>query len=279
MKPLSAALNAHYALGSTTLATCWKATLTNGAVVASTSLDQDLIFAGVTYLSSSSYSASNIESSLELNPDNLELDGFLASPQITEADIHSGLWDYAAIELFEVNYRDLTMGRNVLRVGTLGQVKAGRSTFNAELRGLMQAHTRSIVRLATKNCTAELGDDRCTKPMSPLTVTGTVDSVTANRVIASAARTEAANWFTAGKLTFTSGLNNGLSMEVKVSAPGSLTLHEAMPFLIAAGDAYSVYAGCTKRFVEDCKNKHNNVINFRGFPHLPGNDAYKYGGQ
>ncbi len=138
MKPLSAALKTHYALGSTTLATCWKATLTNGAVVASTSLDQDLIFAGVTYLSSSSYSASNVESSLELNPDNLELDGFLASPQITEADIHSGLWDYAAIELFEVNYRDLTMGRNVFRVGRLGRVKQGRSPLMPRFRAPCQ---------------------------------------------------------------------------------------------------------------------------------------------
>jgi uncharacterized phage protein (TIGR02218 family) len=279
MKPLSVALKNHYALGTTTLTTCWKATLTNGAVVASTSLDQDIVFAGVTYLSTSSYRASNVESSLELNPDNMELEGFLASPQIAEADIYSGLWDYAAIEIFEINYRDLSMGRNVLRMGTLGQVKAGRSTFNAEMRGLMQAHTRSIVRLTTKVCTAELGDARCTKALSPLTVTGAVDSVSVNRVIFSASRTEAANWFTAGKLTFTSGLNNGLSMEVKQSALGEITLHEAMPYAIAAGDTYSIYAGCTKRFLEDCKGKHNNAINFRGFPHLPGNDAYKYGGQ
>ena len=279
MKTMSASLKAHYTLGTTTLATCWKATLTNGAVIASTSLDQDLVVDAVTYLSSSSYRASNVDSSLELNPDNLELEGFLASPQISEADIFSGLWDYAAIELFEVNYRDLTMGKNILRQGTLGQVKAGRSTFTAELRGLMQAYSRNIVRLTTKDCTAELGDERCTKALPPLTVTGVVDSVSANRVISSATRTEPANWFTGGKLTFTSGLNNGLSMEVKQSQPGSLSLHEAMPCVIAAGDAYRVYAGCTKRFVEDCKTKHNNVINFRGFPHLPGNAAYKYGGQ
>jgi uncharacterized phage protein (TIGR02218 family) len=279
MKTMSAALKAHYALGTTTLATCWKATLTNGAVIASTSLDQDLVIDAVTYLSASSYRASNVDSSSELNPDNLELDGFLASPQISDADIYSGLWDYAAIELFEVNYRDLTTGKNILRQGTLGQVKAGRSTFTAELRGVMQAYTRTIVRLTTKHCTAELGDERCTKALGPLTVVGTVDSVSANRVLFSAVRTEAANWFTGAKLTLTSGLNSGLSMEVKSSQLGSLTLQEAMPEVVAAGDIYSVYAGCTKRFVEDCQTKHNNVINFRGFPHLPGNAAYKYGGQ
>lgn len=30
--------------------------------------------------------------------------------------------------------------------------------------------------------------------------------------------------------------------------------------------------GCDKRF-ETCKAKFSNTVNFRGFPHLPGNDA------
>ncbi len=279
MKALSAPLLAHYALGTTTLATCWKATLTNGTVVAATSHDTDIVFGGVTYFSTQGYTGTDIESTAALNPDNLELSGFLQSPAITDADIYSGRWDYAAIELFEVNYADLTQGKNVLRSGTLGEVKAGRSAFTAELRGVMQAYTRTIVRLTTKECTADLGDSRCKKVLTAFTFTGTVGSVTGNRVINDAARTQAANYFTAGKLTFTSGLNNGLSMEVKSSIVGQLTLYEAMPFAIAPGDTYSVIAGCTKRFTEDCGTKFANKVNFRGFPHLPGADIYKPGGQ
>jgi uncharacterized phage protein (TIGR02218 family) len=188
------------------------------------------------------------------------------------------LWDYAAIEIFEVNYLDLTMGKNILRVGTLGEVKTGRSSFVTELRGLMQAYSRTIVRLTTKECSADLGDSRCKKVLAGFTVTGVVASVTGNRILNDAARTEAANWFTGGKLTFTSGLNNGLSMEVKKSIVGQIELHEVMPFAIAAGNTYSVYAGCTKRFTEDCTAKFGNGVNFRGFPHLPGTDIFKIGG-
>jgi uncharacterized phage protein (TIGR02218 family) len=278
MKTMSAALKAHYALGTTTLATCWKATLTNGTVVAATSLDRDIVFGGVTYLATSGYNPTNIDSTAELNPDNLEVAGFLASPAITDADVQSGRWDYAAIELFEVNYADLSMGTNVLRAGTLGEVRAGRATFNAELRGLMQAYSRTIVRLTTKDCTADLGDERCKKSLTTFTVVGAVGSVSGNRVIVDAARTEPVAWFTAGKLTFTSGLNTGLAMEVKSSVAGQIELHEVMPFVIAAGDSYSVYAGCTKRFAEDCIAKFANGINFRGFPHLPGSSIYKTGG-
>jgi len=32
-----------------------------------------------------------------------------------------------------------------------------------------------------------------------------------------------------------------------------------------------VTAGCDKRF-DTCRNRFNNAVNFRGFPHIPGND-------
>ena len=36
-------------------------------------------------------------------------------------------------------------------------------------------------------------------------------------------------------------------------------------------DAFTVTAGCDKRF-QTCHDRFNNVVNFRGFPHIPGND-------
>jgi uncharacterized phage protein (TIGR02218 family) len=278
VKAISSGLSAHYALGSTTLATCWRATLTNGALVAATSLDVDLVVDGLTYMASQSYTPTDIESSSELNPDNLEVEGFLRSPAITDADIHSGLWDYAAIEVFEVNYRDLSMGKNILRSGTLGEVRGGRSKFTAELRGLMQAWTKTIVRLTTKDCLADLGDAKCKIDLAAHTVTGAVTSVSENRIIFDTGRTEAFNWFTGGKLTLTSGANAGLSMEVKRSTIGEIELHEAFYGAIAVGDTYTVYAGCAKRRDQDCRDKFSNVSNFRGFPDLPGSAIYRGGG-
>jgi uncharacterized phage protein (TIGR02218 family) len=278
MKNLSAELKAHYAQGTTTIATCWKVTLTHGEVIAATTHDSDIVFDGVTYVAANGYKPSDIASSAELNPDNLEVEGFLASPAITDDDIHSGLWDYAAVEVFEVNYADLTQGRNVLRVGTLGEVRGGRSTFNVELRGLLQAYTRTIVRLITKECTADLGDARCKVDLEAITVNGEVDTVDENRIINDPTRTEEADWFTGAKLTFLTGANAGHSMEVKRSAPGVIELTHAMYEVIEEGDTYEVYAGCTKRYVEDCITKHANGLNFRGFPDLPQEAIYKQGG-
>lgn len=274
---ISTALRNHYAAGSTTLATCWKATLKDGTVVAATSHQRDIVFGGVTYLSAAAYTPTDIESSADLSPDNLELEGFLASPAIRTVDLHTGLWDYAAIEIFEVNYKDLTMGRNRVRDGTLGEVKGSFAKFRAELRGLTQAYSRKIVSLILQDCSARLGDARCKINIALHTHNGTVQGITDNRVIQDAARTEPYNYLTRGLLTFTSGLNAGLSMEVKINdGLGYVTLQQGMPFAIAIGDTYTVTEGCPGRFDEDCKTRFNNVLNYRGHPaHIfPGSDAY-----
>ena len=54
---------------------------------------------------------------------------------------------------------------------------------------------------------------------------------------------------------------------------GAFVLAFAVPFNIAVGDTFSVVPGCRHRRTEDCKNKFSNVINFRGFPDVPGNDV------
>ena len=41
---------------------------------------------------------------------------------------------------------------------------------------------------------------------------------------------------------------------------------------LAFGATFAIYAGCDKRF-ETCRAKFANTLNFRGFPHMPGNDA------
>ena len=51
-----------------------------------------------------------------------------------------------------------------------------------------------------------------------------------------------------------------------------MTLLEAPVRSITGGDAFIVRAGCDKR-LETCGAKFANTVNFRGFPHIPGQDA------
>ncbi len=66
-----------------------------------------------------------------------------------------------------------------------------------------------------------------------------------------------------------------LAIEVKTHrvdlAGVRIELWQQMPEPIAAGDTFTVTAGCDKRFAT-CRDRFDNTVNFRGFPHIPGND-------
>lgn len=78
-------------------------------------------------------------------------------------------------------------------------------------------------------------------------------------------------YFDGGLITFTSGANAGLSMEVKNYAPGVIVLQLPMPYVVAPGDAYTMHAGCDKS-LETCRDRFSNLVNMRAEPYLPGID-------
>ncbi len=273
MLTLSPAYIAHLNGTTTELCTCWKITRRDAVVLGFTDHPSDLLIGGVTYQSALGYTASDVRASSDLAVDNLNLQGFIDSPSITEVDLMAGVWDYAEVEIFEVIYSNLSAGVRRMRRGRIGEVSLGRTVFEAELRGLAQAFTQQICELTSPTCRAALGDTRCKVVLGPITVTGTVTSVTSRRVWTDSTRGEAAGWFTFGKLTWTSGANVGYSMEVKTHAAGGvMTLALPMPYAIVAGDAYSLIPGCNK-LKPTCIAKFANYVNFRGEADLPGQDA------
>jgi uncharacterized phage protein (TIGR02218 family) len=50
-----------------------------------------------------------------------------------------------------------------------------------------------------------------------------------------------------------------------------LSLWQAMAEPIAVGDSFAITAGCDKSFAT-CRDRFANIVNFRGFPQIPGND-------
>jgi hypothetical protein len=392
-----------------------------------------------TYLANSGFTPSDVQTSDALNVDNLELDGVLVSPSITEADLNAGLWDFASILVFQVNWKDviisagtkpvtsitraagvatvnlpttdapLAVGDQVFisganqveylgvhtvtvtpstvqfkfavtgtpatpatgtikytalcgplieRIGRLGEVTIERGAFKAEMRGIMQAYSRSIGEITSPTCRVKiLGDARCKIDLTPFTVTSTITAVGNTGVtLYDSARTEPgptggtavtnitnakpgvftvvdatdlinglaviidgivgpallngtaqihglsglhfdigidtsdtgvypsyvsggtvtplggnSGYFDGGLFTFTSGLNAGLSMEIKSYAPGVFVLQLPFPYAVSIGDAYTAIAGCD-RSLTTCRDKFANVVNFRGEPYLPGID-------
>lgn len=273
MKSVTAALLAHMQSEVTTLCTCWRVTRLDGSVYGFTDHVSNLTFENVAYVASTGYTATAIRSGSALNVDNLDVEGALDSEAITEADLLAGLWDFSAIEIFMVNYEDLTMGGMNLRTGNLGAIRTSKQMFVAELRGMLQRLQQNAGRLFMPACNADLGDSRCGINLSTFTngtASGAVTAVTSNRYFTASSLAQATGWFSGGLVTFTSGENLGLSMEVKTFTSGGLVLlYLPMPFNVAVSDTFSITAGCDKS-ISTCLSKFDNVVNFRGFPHLPG---------
>ena len=276
-------MRAHLAGDVTTICTCWKATLVNGEVMGFTDHIRDLVIDGVNYRAASGHTPTSIVSNSSLAVDNLEVQGVFDSESITEDDIRSGLWDFAQVEIMQMNYQDLSQGSLRQHTGRLGEVRSGRGSFVAELRGLSQQMQQTMGVLYSPTCRADLGDAACGIDLAVYSVNGSVNgSVTEAMQVANdrrsfidTARTEAMSYFDNGKLTWLTGANAGLAMEVKTytAIDGKFMLYLSMPYAIELGDTYTVVPGCKKRFKEDCQTKFVNAINFRGEPHVPGNDA------
>jgi uncharacterized phage protein (TIGR02218 family) len=273
MLTLPPAYVAHLEGEVTQLVTCWKITRRDAAVFGFTDAAQDLTIGGTLYESALGYNATDIKTSEDLAVDNLDLQGFIDSASITEPDLIAGLWDFAEVEIFETIETATAGNVRPLRRGRIGEVSLGRTVFEAELRGMSQAFTQQLCELTSPTCRAQLGDTRCGVDLVPLTVTGTVTSVTNPRVWTDSTRAEAAGFFAFGRVTWTSGANAGYAMEIKThAASGVMTLQLPMPYAVAVGDAYSLIPGCDK-LLTTCRDKFSNVDNFRGEPHLPGMDA------
>lgn len=271
MKTLSANLKTHLESEVTTLATCWKLTRRDTTELGFTSHDSDLVIDALTYKAASGMTPSMVASTANLAVDNLEVEGLLSDDAITETDILAGLYDFAEIEIFQVNYADLTQGKMTLRRGWLGEVSLSRGHFVAEVRGLTQRLSTTLGELFSPSCRADMGDSRCKVNLASYTSSASVTEVVSQQRILASGLSEESGYFDYGLLTFTSGDNSGLSMEVKTYATGDVTLVLPMPYTIEVGDGFSVSAGCDRTF-ETCVTRFNNALNFRGEPHLPGID-------
>ena len=300
MKSISAALVAHYAAAVQTTAVLWRITLTNGTLKYYTDHDRDIIHEGATYSSIGGYDATDTQSTASMAVDNLELGGFFTI-QVSRDDLLSGIWGHAKIEIRRVNYADLSMGHEWLKVGRLGETTLGELGFKAEIRGLMQALQRNIGDITSPTCRYDLGDTYCAKVLTDYTATGAAVTSASDtrtlitnlgsftvRLTPTTTGTAPDNYFQGGIFVWLTGLNAGIKREIEsyTSATQTLVLALGAYYAISPGDTFTVISGCNKlhktgvaTYGGDCGVKFGNVINFGGEPELPGEASQNVGGQ
>ncbi|MDX1779799.1 MAG: DUF2163 domain-containing protein [Thalassovita sp.] len=274
---LNDAFRAHLETGVTTLCRCWLLTRADGADFGFTDHDCDLSFDGNTFKAGTGLSARALQQTTGLSVDNSEAIGALCDAAVTAADIEAGRFDNARMNCWLVNWADTGL-RALQFSGNLGELTRSGGAFRAELRGLTDRLNQSSGRVYQKPCSAVLGDPACGLDLETpgYVAEPQVQEVEDDRVFRfdSLAGFET-GWFTRGRLDVTSGAAMGLHGVIKADfiEDGRRVIRLWTPVRapVAPGDGLRLIAGCDKRF-DTCRLKFDNLLNFRGFPDIPGDD-------
>ncbi len=277
MKTFFPALATHLAGGGTTLCTCWRIARGDGAVLGFTDHDRAIVFDDVSHEPETGLDQSAAVAHAGLQVGGLDVTGAFSSERISESDLEAGLYDNARVEAWLVNWAAPEQ-RHLMRVGSVGEVRRAGQAFTAEIRSLSHALDQERGRIFRATCDANLGDARCTVNLQSAdwTASATVAGTDGyGRISAAVPGNRPTGFFDAGSVTFTGGANAGRRSEVlrhvRDADGDRIELWQRMVEPIEAGDAFTVSAGCDKR-LETCRARFDNVENFRGFPHMPGND-------
>ena len=266
----------HLTTGTTTTCRAWAVTRADGVTLGFTDHDRDLSFDGITFRADTGLSAQAIEQSTGLSVDNTEAIGTLTDTAITEADIIAGRYDGAEVRFWIVNWADPSERLMRFR-GSIGEMRRNGPEFRAELRGLAEALNQPQGRVFQRACAATLGDAACGVDLNTpaFRIETPAYAVKRNRVFWTDPLPQAERWFEKGRLTVMSGAATGLSGLIKanrIDGPRHLIeLWQPLGAEVAAGDLIRLEAGCDKRMAT-CQAKFDNLLNFRGFPDIPGED-------
>lgn len=272
-----AALLSHLQTGATTVCRAWTLRRRDGMVLGFTDHDKDLVVDGVACRADTGMTARALQQTTGLSVDNTEAFGALSAVAITEADLEAGRYDGAEVQAYLVNWA-ADQDFIVQFRGQLGEISRVDGSFKAELRGLTDLLNRPHGMAYTPNCSAVLGDDRCRFNLAQpgYFVQLQIDSVEDGRTfLFEGFPSFDDRWFEGGRFEVTTGQASGLNGMVKIDRQDGLVrrveLWQSLRASVSAGDSVRILAGCDKTS-STCRAKFANFLNFRGFPHIPGED-------
>lgn len=187
--------------------------------------------------------------------------------------LREGAFDGAEILRYRVFFNGSVASANVVgavllfkgRMGVIQQVgrTSAKFTVNSDLILLDNYMPRNVYQ---PTCVHKLYDSGCTLSKNNFGFGGTVG---AGATVTRIPWTGASANFTQGTITFTSGVNAGVTATIGSAQGGAwLTLIYPLEEAPGEGDTFTAYYGCDHT-LPTCRSKFNNSANFRGFPFVP----------
>jgi uncharacterized phage protein (TIGR02218 family) len=185
-------------------------------------------------------------------------------------DIKRGAWRGATITCWVARSADPS-DREIIVDGFVGATQfTDRITGSIEITTKADAMADIFLFTIQPMCSFKFGGTECGVDLAPLTLTATVATVTDTGKFTITVINPSNFDFTHGKVTFTSGANDGYEDWARNWTAGTslVELVNGTPFDIAVGDALTISAGCDLTRNGGCK-KYNNLNRFPGQDYTP----------
>lgn len=251
-----------------TIAFCWRIERRDGAGLALTSHDCAFERSGIAYRPDPGVVPAAVTRGLGLEPHSSEVSGALSTAALTDEDLRLGRWDGARVRLSAVDWESPDTDGVDMLAGELGDVIVSGDSFTADLAGAASRLNRPACPSTSPQCRAEFGDKKCRVDLSGLTRRAAVAACNGGELQLDQSFGQD---FLFGRLRYLSGPNCGASSVILAVEGRSIRVRDVPRAPVESGCVVELRQGCDKRF-ETCSARFGNAANFRGEPHLPGND-------
>lgn len=264
--------------------------LLDGTIFRWTTCDRSITVSGNTYLADGSVlSRGNLRTTSRLEVDSIDImlgGAVLISGQTIALQAVQGFFDDARLRIDHIVGSDLA---NAISNGPVVAWFEGIvTTIVPQATQVRMTVASELITLGIKlprfsyaaMCQYAVYDPNCTLNKATFTLAGTTSATGSTTTFTSTTAgiiAKASGYFDLGVVTFTSGALTGVRASIKSSvlSGGTTTFTVALPLTSApvGGVTFNVYPGCHRDKADCGTAKFNNLVNFRGFVHIPKPEA------
>lgn len=236
-----------------------------------TTSNQDIVSSGYTFEPFPGQAGGGIEEGIDLRIATIDFT-LQNSGGTFDAVLGANDLDMAGITVRRVHVSTPDAGSIEIYRGKVGDYVFDRKQINGQARNFFNSiNVQWPYYTYMDQCAWRFGSVGCGFNTASITVSSTAYPVSSGdrlNVYANIASVSN-NFYDKGRLTFVSGANSGHARSVRYQTGNLLALSHSLPYAVSSGDQFQLYPGCSKRIVDDCTSKYNNVRNALAFPWIP----------